>query len=110
MTLDHLPAEVLDGLIVARGSSAAVQNARFLNTLRAFLRAFEPSADASPFVPVSGTGGSAGPVVLVACDGGLVHRVSLWAVACDFVREHAGEYELDVVDDACKRLRDVLVQ
>ena len=102
-----LPPELLDGVVTASGPRSAVFNVKLLNSTRAYVRHFEPTADAVPF----GAGhedDAAEALLVVTCEGGVVRRVTLWAVACDYLRGHDKEWGLEVHDGACESLRDVL--
>lgn len=107
MTPSDLPFETLEGLVVASGPPRAVCDAKLLNSIRAYVQQFARTADVAPFVPSRATN-TEEAMLLVSCDGGLARRVSVWAVACDYLRGHAQEWNLAVHDSECRRLRDEL--
>ncbi|MEJ2287579.1 MAG: hypothetical protein P8Y02_02855 [Deinococcales bacterium] len=93
--------------MVASGPRHAVLDQTRLNTVCAYAQHFERTADVAAYVLDRG-GDSARALWVVRCEGSVARRITLWAVVCDFLRDHADEWGLEVHDEACRSLRDVL--
>lgn len=103
------PAGLGDGIVVASGLRRSMFDETRLNTVRAYARHFERTAEVAAFALDRDSEPATG-LWVVECEGSVARRVTMWALVCDFLRDHAEEWGLEVHDEACQRLRDVLAE
>lgn len=92
---------------MATGARGPVCDVRVRNSLRAYLQQVAGAGDAVSATEVPGLG-SVEAMLVVRCDHGLVRCAAIWAVACEFLRDHEEEWDLDIHDRTCRSVRELL--